>query len=625
MINVSPNFHAAITGTARRMHIRVPIRITAPGLVMGTLTPSSGELSGAGGVFANPQTVTQEFSGVTVLQNIVLTFEDSYPVDLTVSVISAGDVVYTAIITGNADPRIEVTGFTVFYPDTITITATVWSEEGEAMSSPDVLPGYSATWTEDDLTAMRVQMQADFSALSLPCGTAELTLDNTDGIFDPQALGSLFLSIEEGQPVPVEVGVDLGGSIEYVPLGTFFQHNGGWRQADSGMTVKWTLVDICGLLSDVNFVVPETLPTTMGEWMTVILAHLGESFADRVVIDDVTAGMAMTATAEEVEAKSCGDILLWLCQACGVYPCADASTGNLRLAKVWNTGNLYELDNLSASPSRAINDKVGDIIYTLADDETITIGGNASFMAQTAKIDNPFIREKNRAIASAQNLLAAYGGTKISLIGRGDPSSEIGDRAALEVGDRQYIWGWIKSQTFEFSDGVMKGCRVEMLQSDGFSFDYTATLIGDGVWFSPRGASSLRVILVGGGDYGATADGGAGGKIWYGTIPVNRGQRFDVVIGDGGTSGTPGGTQTIFGAYTSENGTRYDPAYTDAVSGLDFGKSNVPRPPFHSGDGGAQGVNGGTGTVILYWNLDPEWAEGEWYFAGDIYAGEAQA
>jgi hypothetical protein len=625
MIDVSAGYTPAITGTARRMHIRVPIRITAPGLEMGTLIPASGDLSDADGNFSSPQTVTQEFSGVTVLQNIVLTFANSYPVDLTVSVSSAGDVVYSQTITGNTDPRIEVTGFTVFYPDKITITATKWSAALEPMASPDVLPGYSATWTEDNLTELRVQMQADFSALSLPCGTAELTLDNTDGTFDPQALGSLFLSIEEGQPVPVELGVELAdSSIEYIPVGTYFQHNGGWRQADSGLTVRWTLVDICGLLSDVNFVAPETLPETMGGWMSAILAHLGESFANRVVIDDVTAGMQMTATAEDVDGKSCGDILLWLCQACGVYPCADASTGNLRIKRVGNTGNLYDLDNLSSSPSRAINDKVGNIVFTLGEDETITVGGNSSFMAQTAKIDNPFIREKNRAIASAQNLLAAYGGTKISLAGRGNPSSEIGDRAALEVGKDRYVWGWIKSQSFEFSNGVMQNCKVELLQSDGFDFAYSATLTGSGVWFSPRGASSLRVILVGGGDYGATADGGVGGKIWFSTIPVNRGQRFDVVIGAGGTSSTAAG-QTLFGAYTSDSGERYDPAYTDAISGLEFGKSNVPRPPFHSGDGGAQGVNGGAGTVILYWNLDPEWAEGEWYFAGDIYAGEAQA
>jgi len=625
MLDVSQAFKAAITGTARRMHIRVPIRVTANGLQMGTLTPASGDLSGADGSFATPQTVVQEFSGVLVLQNIVLTFADSYPVDLTVSVSSAGDVVYSKTISGNSNPRIEVTGFTVYYPDTITVTATKWSAAGKPMSSPDVLPGYSETWTEDNLTELRVQMQADFSALSLPCGTAELTLDNTEGTFDPQALGSLYLSIEEGQPVPVELGVSTGSSIAWVPLGTFFQHNNGWRQADSGLTIRWTLVDICGLLSDVNFVVPETLPTTMGGWTAAILAHLGDTFADRIVIDEVTAGMEMTATAEEVEGKSCGDILLWLCQACGAYPCADAATGNLRITRVGTTGNLYDLDNLSAAPSRAINDKVGNIIFTLGEDETMTVGGNSSFMAQTAKIENPFIREKNRAIASAQNLLAAYGGTKVTLTGRGNPSSEIGDRAFLEVGRDRYVQGWIKSQSFEFSSGVMKDCKVELLQSDGFAFDYSATLTGDGVWFAPRGASSLRVILVGGGDYGATAEGGQGGKIWFSTIPVNRGQRFDVTIGDGGTSEDQAGKQTIFGPYTSDNGTRYDPCYTDAVSGLEFGKSNVARPPFHSGDGGAQNVRGGSGTVILYWNLDPEWAEGEWYFAGDVYAGETQA
>lgn len=626
MLEMSEHYHDAITGAARRMHIRVPIRVTAPGLVIGTLTPSAGDLSDSDGMFQAPQVVSQEISGAMVLQNLVLTFpDDGFPVDLTVAIISSGSVVFTKDISGNTDPRVEVSGFTVYYPDEITLTSDHWSAAGKAMTVEDILPGYEDTWTEDDLTELTVQMQADFSALSLPSGTAQLTLDNTDKRFDPTNKSGLFLSIEEGQPVPVELGVDIGGSIEYVPLGTFFQHDNGWRQDDANMTIKWTLVDICGLLAAQPFTAPDTLPTTMGEWVALLLSQLGAEFSTRLIIDPVVAGMTMEAVAEDVDGKNCGDILCWLCQAAGVFPRADAQTGHLRLATVGSTGNIYELDNLSARPSHAVNDRVGNVTVTLPDDTKIILGGNSSFVAQTASLDSPFIADRDRAIMAVQNLLAAYGGMKVSAVGRGDPSSEIGDKVSLQIGKNEYIQGWIKSQTFEFSGGVMQNCKTELLQSDGFSFAFSATLTGSGVWFSPRGASQLRVVLVGGGDYGATNDGGAGGKIWFGTIPVNRGQRFDVTIGDGGTSGSPNGTQTIFGAYTSDAGQRYDPAYTDAISGLDLGVSNVLRPPWHSGDGGAKNVNGGSGTVILYWNLDPEWVEGEWFFAGDIYAGEAQA
>ena len=625
MLETSAAFRPAITGTARRMHIRVPIRITAQGLTMGTLTPSAGMISRADGTFAEPQTVTQEFSGVTALQNLVLTFpEDGYPVELTVAILSNESEVYRQELRDNAEPRVELSGFTVYYPDTVTITATRLSAAGKTLSVEEVLPGYADTWTEDDITELSVQMQADFSALSLPYGSATLAIDNTDRRFDPQNRFGLFQMLEEGQPIPIELGVQTAGGTEYVPLGTYFQHDEGWRQADAGMTIKWSLVDICGLIAAKNFIPPSPLPETMGGWLTAILSQLGQAFAGRVIVDEITAGMAMTAAQEDVSGKSCGDILCWLCQASGTYPRADAATGHLRIARVADSGNLYLLDNLSAKPSHAVNDRVGTITFTLSQDETVTLGGNASFVQQSADVQNPFITEHVRAVQAAQNILAGYGGMKISLSGRGDPSSEIGDRAALEIGERQYLQGWIKSQTFEFSGGIMKDCKTELLQSDGFAYAYSATLTASGLWIAPRGASSLRVILVGGGEYGAAEEGGAGGKIWFGTIPINRGQRFDVIIGEGGTSTAPGG-QTIFGAYTSDSGERFDPCYTDAISGLDFGRANVARPPWHSGDGGAQGVNGGSGTIILYWNLDPEWFEGEWYFAGDIFAGEAQA
>ena len=605
MLNVSDYFQSAVGADTRRVHVEIPLRVSAPGLVIGETTETATSVSLA-------------VSGCPVLQSVVISFETA-PSSFTVEISQNGHVYHSETITGNTETVVTVTGFTVYYPDTITVSS------GSAISVTEIFPGYVDTWTEDDLTGLSIQMQTDFSGLKLPYGTASITLDNSEKRFDPRNKSGLFLSIEEGQPVPVRLGVDTAQGTEYVPCGVFFQHDGGWRTADSGMTIKWSLVDIVGLISDRAFTVPETLPETISGWLTALVSQLGDSFSEMVTVDETLADTALTCGAEALDGKNCGDILRWLCQATGTFPRADASTGYLTVEPLQADGNIYRLDNMESLPTIALNDRISDITFKLPEDNTVIIGGNSAASAQSVSVDNPFVTDDTGAIAASKGILAAYGGSKYTIRGRGNPSSELGDRMLLEVEKDIYVTARLVSQSLEFSGGVLKGCKSELIAGDGTEFEYSAILTGNGVWTAPRGASSIRVVIVGGGDYGADRDtGGAGGRIWYGTIPVNRGQVFHTYIGQGGTA-SRAGEDTVFGNYTSAYGKRFDPAYYDAVSGLPFGRSNNSSPASHSGDGGSYRVKGASGTILLYWNIDPQWKDGEWFFAGEVHSGEVDA
>ena len=163
-------------------------------------------------------------------------------------------------------------------------------------------------------------------------------------------------------------------------------------------------------------------------------------------------------------------------------------------------------------------------------------------------------------------------------------------------------------------------------------FESSTVITQNDTWTAPEEAgTTLRVILVGGGAGGqngtdgtwdaAGVDGtpGEGGLVWAGTITINPGQTFDVVIGQGGAIGQPG-TATTFGQYSSENGQNFSPSYTDVASGNAYARDGVEVPRAGTGDGGAGGIGGVKG------NRHEETIETEWSWETiivvDNYPGE---
>ena len=424
-------------------------------------------------------------------------------------------------------------------------------------------------------------------------------MDNLSRRFEPRAKAGIFQSIEERQGIDVSLGVRLpDGTDDFKRLGIFYQYAGGWRTGDNGLTMQWSLVDIIGLLADREFLSPSTLPTTLGGWIGTLAAQLGDSFADRWHVDsNYTAAAATVRTATDVQGKKCGDILRWVCMATGTWPRADAETGDLTAEPLWSEGNKVTLDNLTGYPVMAANSDVAALIFTLNDGSNTQyiVSGNSTASSETVSISNPFIKTQAAALTAAKLILSTYGGNVLSLTGRGDPSSEIGDVDTVWLDESQATTARRTMQTFSISDGVLQGCQSQLLQADGsFLYEGREVITSPGTWTAPAGKSSLRVILVGKGGDGtdgtdgtwsaAGADGkdGLGALVWAGTININDQQSFAVSFGE----------NTVFGAYSSANGKRYDNGYTDVASGDSFARTGVAKPRAGTGDGGAKGVGG---------------------------------
>lgn len=607
-------------------------------------------LAGADGTFAPPVWVQMSFSNVAILQACSIYFHDSesdgVPADFTVEILQGGTAYYTKTYTGSTANSISLSAFTVYNPDAIRITVTKWSLPYRRMRIAEIIPGVYEEWDADIVTSLDITQQCDISCVTLPYGTCTLKMANLDKRFEPRSKSGVFQSIDERQGIDIKLGVRLeSGVVERKRLGIYYQHSGGWKTGDNGLSMQWDLVDIVGLLSDRAFLPPDTLPTTLSGWVAALVAQLGDNFATRYHVDPDYADVQVEASrANNISGRTCGEILRYACMAAGAWARADAETGYLAVEPLWSQGNKLTLDNLMNYPTMKANDDVAALVFTVYDgnDTEIVVSGNSTASSDTRRIDNPFIHTQAAALTAARLILSTFGGNRLETVGRGDMTSEMGDVDTVWLDESSATTGRRIKQTFSFQDGVMANCQSVLLQADGsFLYQNRVILTESGSWSAPDGVNSLRVILVGKGADGAHGDPGTnsnpdvgiggtqgqrgadgadgiGGKVWAGTISINANQQFTVLIG----------SDTVFGAYSSANGAVYPLGYTDIASGNSYARTGVEMPQAGSGDGGKGGAGGDAG----YEHIDHVFRYNEdgsigaaWYFpVVDQEAGQGE-
>lgn len=603
------------------------------------------ELSGDDGLFSEPQVLTQPIENTAILQAFSLYFSsdviDGIPSDFTVEVVQGSTAYFSKEFTGNTSVKLSFDGFTVYNPDAIRLTITKWSLPGRRVRCVEIIPGVYEEWTGDQIKEFDIEQNGDFSCLTLPYGSCDITLDNVDRRFEPRNKNNVFQSVEERQKIDVSIGARLdNGQVDYKRVGSFYQFSDGWKTSNNEITIDWSLVDIIGLLANREFIPPSSLPTTLSGWIKAFVSQLGDNFASRYHVDSKYANVACTASKEDVDGKSVGELLRYACMATGTWPRADAETGYLTAEPLWSQGNKYDLDNMSVYPTLKANTSIAALIFTLNDgnDTQFVVSGNSTSSEQTVSIDNPFIHSSEEALTAAKLILSCYGGNTMELTGRGDPSSEIGDVDTVWLNESNATTGRRMKQGFSFSNGVMRGCKATLLQADGsYLYEEFAVIRQSGIWKAPAGVTQLRIVLGSGGQggsrgqsgfvigsgnipgqgvssgYGDDGLNGQGGRVWYGVIDINPEQEFDVVLGDGGEAsdvagiaGKMGGV-TTFGAYSSKNGELYPNGYTDIANGQSFARTGVEKPLDGTGDGGKGGKGGDPGEG--YWEQD-FWPDG---------------
>lgn len=587
----------------------------------------------ADGVFSEPYPyVAVQLSNVEILQAVTLQFSqydfNGYPVDFTLEIFANDMLLASKEYTGNADQRVVFDGFTVNFPDTLKITVKKWSIGNRRARVIRYLPGLYEQWDNTIIKNVDIYTESTFSGLSIPYSTCTIEVYNENYRFDPYAPNSIFKSIEDRQAVTVDLGMRLAdGSIEWLPGGVYFQQSSGWTLQP--LTVQWSLLDIIGMLVNRRFVMPSTLPTTLGGWIEAIMSSLGVNFRTRYIVDEDIASSALTATADDVTGKMCGELIRLACMASNTWPHQDFATGYLRISKIERVdGNKITLDNMPEYPTMSENSNVSDITFKLDNDSSgnaqeVTFPGTNTECDQSLSVQNPFVHTEADARKAVVSCLMEYGGKKFSVSSRGNPCSETGDLMSVGTQFKTEISARLRKQQLKLDQGIMRNVPSELIQNPNDSlYENQVVLTGEGTYNSPI-SGTLKITLIQGGTGGQGGGGGImtgdntsdeeteggnpghGGKVYITEIEATLNQPFIYSCGAGGQGGAGGsayqngqngadGAETSFGQFTSANGKRYDTGIMDVKTGAVYAApgSKVTGRQGTGGAGGKFGDNG---------------------------------
>ena len=529
---------------------------------------------------------------------------DGVPADFRIDIYSGSVLVWSRTVTDNRDASVYFEGFTVYAVTAIRVTFLASSIPNRRVRALEIVPGIYEVWGGKELKSVDIVHQAAFDCMSVPYGSADLDVYSKDRRFDPSNRTGLFLSLASRQAVPLWFRLRLeDGSWEKIPVGVFFRKDTGWAtNADDMLTVRWSLTDIIGLLSNRTFKAPAVLPTVIEDWLAAIVGLLGRNFAKRWQIDEELAGTPVTCSRDQVDGMQVNRLLQFIGMAVGGYFKSDPTTGNLHLAALSDEpAGRIGLLNMTAYPQLAANDDVAELTFTV-NGATYVVTGTDSASSNSNSIANPFLKDRAAVDRAARMILTKYGGHKITVQGRGDMTRELGDVMAIETPFGATMAGRLYRQELRLSDGVMSNVPALFLLANGVQMYQNCIVVTQtGPVSIPEGVTEVFAVLVGGGDggqpgkdgtwyaNGAAGEGGQGGQVFSSSLPCNPGQIFDVIIGAGGAPGQPGQPTTV-SVLTSAAGKRVN-GWADILGGGVYAQNGSS-----AGRNGRNGVRGSQGT-----------------------------
>lgn len=424
------------------------------------------------GTFDIPPYVELKLENLSILQAASIYFTgrycDGHGVNFLFEIYSGDTIVFSKSVVNNQEIAVFFDGFTVNNVTAIRATITKWSLPMRYPRIAEIVPGIYEKWDGSTIYSIDVLQETAFDCLTVPYGTCMMEVHNENKRFNPFSKSGLFQSIEERQGIPLSYGVGLpNGMTEKIPLGVYYQQNGGWETDAYGQTIKFKLVDLVGLLATRSFVLPDPMPTTLAGWIEAIVAHLGDSFRTSYKVDANIVNTILTADGESMKNTTCGQVLRYACMASSAFFRAEPTDGNLMIASLPILGGItMQLQNMYSYPQNQAGESVAQITFRLADTEKTeyVVNGTLGASDKSLSISNPFIHTKEQADMVATHILKFYGTTKFTIKGRGDMRCELGDIDSFETGFGGTAEGRRYKQQFKIENGIMKTAPSYLLE-----------------------------------------------------------------------------------------------------------------------------------------------------------------
>jgi len=108
--------------------------------------------------------------------------------------------------------------------------------------------GISQTYTKADLFAYTHSQSGDLLSAELPKNSVQFSLNNVDGIWNPDNLTGNVRFLAEQQKISIRYGYKLDNNVEWIDAGTFWISE--WETPSNGLEVRFVARDLLEFMSD---------------------------------------------------------------------------------------------------------------------------------------------------------------------------------------------------------------------------------------------------------------------------------------------------------------------------------------------------------------------------------------
>ena len=139
--------------------------------------------------------------------------------------------------------------FTLVDYDAIRIEVLEWCLPNHRARIEEIFLGVITTYTKTDLLSYSHTQSGDLLSAELPKNSISFSLNNVDGLWNPDNLSGMAKYLAEQQQITVRYGLRLGDDIEWVKAGTFWISE--WDTPSNGLEVRFVARDMIEFMSDI--------------------------------------------------------------------------------------------------------------------------------------------------------------------------------------------------------------------------------------------------------------------------------------------------------------------------------------------------------------------------------------
>lgn len=125
--------------------------------------------------------------------------------------------------------------------DSVEITVSKWCVPGHRVRIERVMFGHTLVFDKSHLLSYTHEQTGDFTCTELPKNSIEFTIDNSDDRWNPLNKQGFEKYLSERLKITVRYGMDINGTVEWIPGGVFFLSE--WRAPSNGLEATFAARD----------------------------------------------------------------------------------------------------------------------------------------------------------------------------------------------------------------------------------------------------------------------------------------------------------------------------------------------------------------------------------------------